>query len=68
MLVALVLILLAILGAPLFAVIATSAMLGFHGEETDLMTMAIEIQSIADLPFLSARARRRSAWCGLREP
>ena len=54
MLVALVLILLAILGAPLFAVIATSAMLGFHGEETDLMTMAIEIQSIADLPFLAA--------------
>jgi len=51
---ALILILLAILGAPLFAVIATSAMLGFGREETDLMGMAIEIQSISDLPFLAA--------------
>jgi len=49
-----ILVLLAILGAPLFAVIATSAMIGFHREETDLMNMALEIQSIADLPFLSA--------------
>ena len=48
------LILLAILGAPLFAVIATSAMLGFYREETDLMNMALEVQSIADLPFLAA--------------
>ena len=48
------LVLLAILGAPLFAVIATSAMVGFHREETDLMNMALEIQSIADLPFLAA--------------
>jgi len=50
----LLLILLAILGAPLFAVIATSAMLGFYREETDLMNMALEVQSIADLPFLAA--------------
>lgn len=50
----LVLLLLAVLGAPLFAVIATSAMLGFNREETDLMNMALEIQSIADLPFLAA--------------
>ena len=49
-----VLILLAILGAPLFAVIATSAMLGFSRDETDLMNMAIEIQGVADLPFLTA--------------
>ena len=49
-----ILILLAILGAPLFAVIATSAMIGSHREDTDLMNMALEIQSIADLPFLSA--------------
>ena len=49
-----VLILLAILGAPLFAIIATSAMLGFHRGGDDLMIMANEIQSIADLPFLSA--------------
>ena len=48
------LVLLAILGAPLFAVIATSAMLGFHREDTDLMNMALEVQSIADLPFLAA--------------
>ncbi len=50
----LILVLLAILGAPLFAIIATSAMLGFYREETDLMNMALEVQSIADLPFLAA--------------
>ncbi|MDH3613825.1 MAG: TRAP transporter large permease subunit [Gammaproteobacteria bacterium] len=52
--VSVILILLAVLGAPLFAVIATSAMLGFQRDETDLMNMALEIQSIADLPFLAA--------------
>ena len=52
--VSLILLLLAVLGAPLFAVIATSAMLGFQRDETDLMNMALEIQSIADLPFLAA--------------
>ena len=45
---------LAILGAPLFAVIAASAMLGFQGQDSDLMIMAIEIQSIASMPFLAA--------------
>ena len=49
-----ILALLAILGAPLFAVIAASAMLGFHRDETDLMNIALEILSIADLPFLAA--------------
>ncbi len=49
-----ILALLAILGAPLFAVIAASAMLGFHGQDSDLMIMAIEIQSIASMPFLAA--------------
>jgi tripartite ATP-independent transporter DctM subunit len=49
-----ILVLLAILGAPLFAIIATSAMLGFIREDTDLMNMALEVQSIADLPFLAA--------------
>ena len=49
-----VLILLAILGAPLFAVIATSAMAGFLREDTDLMIAAIEILRLADLPFLVA--------------
>lgn len=49
-----VLVLLAIFGAPLFAVIAASAMLGFLSQESDLMIMALEIQSIASMPFLSA--------------
>jgi C4-dicarboxylate transporter DctM subunit len=48
------LVLLAILGAPLFAVIATSAMIGFSNDETDLMNVAIEVLGIADLPFLTA--------------
>ena len=46
--------LLAILGAPLFAVIAASAMMGFYSQESDLMIMAIEVQSIASMPFLAA--------------
>ena len=49
-----ILALLAVLGAPLFAVIAASAMLGFQGQDSDLMIMAIEIQSIASMPFLAA--------------
>ena len=49
-----VLVFLAILGAPLFVVIAASAMLGFYGQDSDLMIMAIEIQSIASMPFLAA--------------
>lgn len=49
-----ILILLAILGAPLFSIIASSAMLGFSRSGTDLMNMAIEILGIADLPFLTA--------------
>ena len=49
----LILVLLAIFGAPLFAIIAASAMLGFYGQESDLMIMAIEIQSIASMPFLA---------------
>ena len=46
--------LLAVLGAPLFAIIATSAMIGFHNQESDLMIMAIELQTIAGMPFLAA--------------
>ena len=49
-----ILALLAILGAPLFAVIAASAMIGFHGQDSDLMIMAIEIQSMDSMTFLSA--------------
>jgi tripartite ATP-independent transporter DctM subunit len=48
------LIVLAIFGAPLFTVIAASAMIGFYKEETDLMIMALEVQSIASMPFLAA--------------
>ena len=48
------LLLLAILGAPLFTVIAASAMLGYQREGIDLMAIAIEILGIAEMPFLSA--------------
>lgn len=54
MAVALVLVLLALLGAPLFAVIATSAMWGFTREEIDLTVMPIEIYGIAEMPVLLA--------------
>ena len=46
--------LLAVFGAPLFAVIAASAMLGYQREGIDLMALAIEIVGIAGMPFLSA--------------
>ena len=48
------LVLLAVFGAPLFAVIATSAMLGYQKEGIDLMAMAIEVLGISQMPFLSA--------------
>ena len=54
MILSLVLILLAVFGAPLFAIIAGSAMLGYIREEADLMTVIIEIVGISGLPFLSA--------------
>lgn len=53
-LISLILIALAIFGAPLFAIIAGSAMLGYQREEIDLMAIAIEILGIAGMPFLSA--------------
>jgi tripartite ATP-independent transporter DctM subunit len=52
--VSLLLILLAILGAPLFAIIGTSAMAGFMSTDTDLMTMALELLSISQMPILTA--------------
>jgi len=52
--VSVILILLAVFGAPLFAVIAASAMLGYHKEGIDLMVIASEILGIASMPFLSA--------------
>jgi tripartite ATP-independent transporter DctM subunit len=48
------LILLALLGAPLFAVIAASAMLGFVREGIDLQALAIEFYGIAEMPILLA--------------
>lgn len=52
--ISLVLLLLALLGAPLFAVIAASAMAGFYSVEIDLQVMAIEIYRLAEMPVLLA--------------
>jgi len=52
--VALLLLLLALLGTPLFAVIAASAMWGYHQEGIDLQAIAIEFYSIAEMPILLA--------------
>ncbi len=49
-----ILVLLALLGAPLFAVIAAGAMIGFHGAGIDLTAVAIELYRIADTPILLA--------------
>ena len=49
-----ILVLLAILGAPLFAIIATSAMIGFNSIDEPLMNVAIELMRMVDLQFLSA--------------
>lgn len=48
------LVLLALLGAPLFAVIAASAMWGFSKEGIDLQALAIEFYGIAEMPILLA--------------
>ena len=48
------LILAALAGAPLFAVIAASAMLGFSQDEVDLSVVAIEIYRLAEMPVLLA--------------
>jgi C4-dicarboxylate transporter DctM subunit len=49
-----VLVLVALLGAPLFAVIAAGALLGFHREGVDLSVVAIEIYRLAEMPVLVA--------------
>ena len=54
MIFAVVLIVLALAGAPLFAIIAASSMWGFHESEIDLSVMAIEIFRIAEMPILLA--------------
>ena len=48
------LVLLALLGAPLFAVIAASAMWGFSQEGIDLQAVSIEFYGIAEMPILLA--------------
>jgi C4-dicarboxylate transporter DctM subunit len=48
------LVLLALLGAPLFVVIATSALLGFSASEIPLSVVPIEIFGIAEMPILLA--------------
>lgn len=48
------LLLLAVFGAPLFTVIAASAMLGYQREGIDLMAISVEILGLAEMPFLSA--------------
>jgi len=52
--VALVLLVLALLGAPLFAVIAASALAGFYGSDVDLSVIAIELYRLVDTPALVA--------------
>ena len=50
----LVLLLLALAGAPLFAVIAASALWGFYQTDVDLQVMAVEIFRVAEMPVLIA--------------
>lgn len=49
-----ILILLALLGAPLFCIIIAAAMMGFYIEGIDLSVVAIELYRIADTPILLA--------------
>lgn len=53
-LVPLILLLLALAGAPLFAVIGASALWGFYQTEVDLQVMAVEIYRVAEMPVLIA--------------
>ncbi len=48
------LIVFALMGAPLFTVIIAAAMYGFYLSEIDLSVMAIELYRIADTPILLA--------------
>jgi tripartite ATP-independent transporter DctM subunit len=49
-----ILLILALLGAPLFAVIAASALWNFYQADIDLQVMAIEFFGIAEMPILLA--------------
>lgn len=48
------LLLLALLGAPLFAVILAAALLGFYASDIDLTAVPIEFYRLADMPVLLA--------------
>lgn len=50
----LILLLLALAGAPLFSVIAASALWGFYQTDVDLQVMAVEIFRVAEMPVLIA--------------
>jgi len=50
----LILIVLALLGAPLFSVIAAGALYGFYVADIDLMVIGIELYRIAETPLLMA--------------
>ena len=54
---------LALLGAPLFAIIAAVALLGFHQSGVDLSVVAIEFFRLAELPVLLpiVRTMRRAS-------
>jgi len=52
--VVLVLVMLALLGAPLFSIIAAGALYGFYIAEIDLMVIGIELYRIAETPLLMA--------------
>lgn len=49
-----ILILFAVLGAPLFSIITAAAMTGFYFSDIDLSVVAIELYRIADTPILLA--------------
>ena len=49
-----VLVLLAIMRTPLFAIIAASAMLGFYSEDIHLSVISIEVYRLAEMPILLA--------------
>lgn len=50
----LALVLLALLGAPLFAIIGAAALIGFHSSDTQLTVMAVELYRITESPVLMA--------------
>ena len=54
MILALVLFVLMLLGAPLFAIIVSAALLGFRAEDVDLQVVTIEIYRLAEMPILLA--------------